>query len=152
MWSTRRSDAGPSSEAAELSHSPQPPFGAGTANRALRSPVTRRSAGFEIAVDGLTDDVADLAVLVFGEPADALVGVIIEPDAQARGVTRAPREGGPPRPAAGKPSRIESFLGFVRQRLLIFSAERRAGPAYRLPGWCWLLHCRHLCASWYNGS
>jgi hypothetical protein len=39
------------------------------------------STGFEVAADGLTDDIADLAVLVFGEPADALVGVIIEPDA-----------------------------------------------------------------------
>jgi len=53
--------------------------------------VTQRSAGFKVAVDGLADDVADLAVLVFGQPADALIGVIIEPDAQAGGVARAPR-------------------------------------------------------------
>jgi len=39
-----------------------------------------RLAGFEVAADSFPDDVADVAVLVFGEPADALVGVIIEPD------------------------------------------------------------------------
>src|SRR6202035_4283209 len=111
-----------------------------------------RSTGFEVAVDGLTDNVADLAVLVFGEPADALIGVIIEPDAQARGVARTPREGRPSRPAADKPSGIESFLGFVRQGLLILSAQRHARSGDRLPGSCRLLHCRHLCASWYNGS
>ena len=67
-------------------------------------------------------------MLVFGKPADALIGVIIKPDAQARGVARTLREGRPSRPAADKPSGIESFLGFVGQGFLIFSAQRRARP------------------------
>src|ERR1051326_4797179 len=119
----------------------------------MRAPsLTQRSASFEVAVDGLTDDIADLAVLVFGEPADALVGVVIVPDAQPRGVAWASRKGRPPRPAADKRSGIESLLGFVCQGRLILSVQGGACPGDRLPGSCWLIHCRHLCASWYNGS
>jgi hypothetical protein len=92
-----------------------------TAQSCAAAPVIGRSTGFEVAVDCVTNDVANLAVLVSGDPTDALVGVIIEPDAQARGVARPTRQGGASRTAAGKPRRIESLLGFVCQGLLIFS-------------------------------
>ena len=96
--------------------------------------MIQRLAGFEVAADGLADDVADLAVLVFGELADALVGVLVEPDAQSGGVARAPRQGRPSRPAADKLSRIESFLGFVYQGILILCVQGRARLGDRLPG------------------
>jgi hypothetical protein len=43
-------------------------------------------AGFEVPVDGFPDDIADLAMLVFGEPTDTLIGVVVEPDTQTGGV------------------------------------------------------------------
>lgn len=45
-----------------------------------------QSACFQVAVDGLADDVADFAVLELGQPPDALVGVIVDAQAQPAGV------------------------------------------------------------------
>src|SRR5215472_11087245 len=73
QWTIRRH---PWSAGVGLSHSSRHLLWCGDCQSCAVAAAVDRSAGFEVAADSFPDDVADVAVLMFSEPPDALIGVI----------------------------------------------------------------------------
>src|SRR6266511_6413721 len=124
----------------------------GNHDAALAYPLTRRdrSAGFEISADGVTDDIADLAVALVGDALDGLVGLVVDAQVHPVGVAGSPGQGRPSDWTPGQSGRVEACLRLCRQAPFVVGVECvsclgrgrcRAGP----------LHSRHLTWIFHGG-
>src|SRR5829696_6461382 len=77
------------------------------------------SAGFEVPVDGVSDDVADSPAVPVGDPLDRCVGLVVDSEVDPLGVAGAAGQGGPAGVPAGQCGRIEAGLGLVGQPSLV---------------------------------
>lgn len=90
------------------------------------------SACFEVAVDGVADDIADPAIVPVGDPLDGFVGLVVDAEVDALGVSGSAGERGTSGVAPDQGRRVEVGLG--GQALLVVGVEAGSRLGDRLLG------------------